>query len=79
MSTVLSPDQEAVLAAAVSQGMFSNTTQALDEAIRMLRQSLVIDAALSAGLASGEPIEVTDEYWAAKREEIIRQYEARQR
>ena len=78
MSTVLSPDQEAVLAAAVSQGMFSSTTQALDEAIQMLRRTIVIDAALSAGLDSGEPIEVTDEYWAAKREELIRRYEARQ-
>ncbi len=58
--------------------MFSSTTQALDEAIRMLRRTSVIDASLSAGLDSGEPVEVTDEYWAAKREELIRRYEARQ-
>lgn len=79
MSTVLSADQEAVLAAAVSRGRFADTKQALDEAIRMLRETLVIDAAITAGLNSGESIEITEEYWAAKREELLRQYEAKQK
>ncbi len=77
MSTVLSPDQEAVLTAAVSRGMFSDTKQALDEAIRMLRQSLVIDAAITAGLNSGEPIDANDEFWAERHATLLRHDEAR--
>ena len=77
MSTNLSPDHEAVLAAAVSQGMFESPSQALDEAIRMLRRTLVLDTAIAEGLNSGEPIEVTDDYWARKREDLIRRHEAK--
>jgi hypothetical protein len=76
MSTILSPDQEAVLAKAVSLGMFDSPAQALDEAIRMLRQTVVIDAAITEGLNSGESIDATEEFWAERREELLRRYEA---
>ncbi len=56
MSTNLSPEHEQTLAEAVARGMFVDTRQALDEAIRLLRGKLEIEAALLAGLKSGESI-----------------------
>jgi hypothetical protein len=76
MSTILSADQEAVLAKAVSLGLFDSPAQALDEAIRMLSQTVVIDAAITAGLESGEPINATDGFWTERRAELLRRYEA---
>lgn len=78
MSTVLSPDQEAVLAAAVSQGMFANTQDALDSAVRLLQERLEIENALLKGLNSGEPVHADKAFWEANRAEILRLHESRQ-
>ena len=78
MSTNLSPENEAILAEAVSRGMFPSTSQALDEAIRLLHRTIAIDEAIKVGLESGTPIDVDEAYWARKRAELLVRYEAEQ-
>lgn len=79
MSTFISPENEQFLAETVARGMFVDTSQALDEALRLLRAKLEIEEALLAGLRSGDPIPVTPEFWADQREKILRRYESRQK
>lgn len=73
----LSPESEAVLAEAVASGMFANSQQALDEAVRLLHERLEIEKALLKGLNSGEPVRADKAFWEASREEILRLYESR--
>jgi Arc/MetJ-type ribon-helix-helix transcriptional regulator len=76
MSTHLSPENEALLAEAVSSGAFASPEMALDEALRLLRRKLEIEEELIAGLDSGEAVEVADAYWARKRSELRRRHGA---
>lgn len=74
MSTNLSPENEAILAEAVSSGVFASPHQALDEALRLLRRKVELEEALLIGLNSGEPIEVDAAFWDAKRAELQRRF-----
>jgi antitoxin ParD1/3/4 len=75
MSTHLSPEDESLLAEAVSRGGFASPESALEEALRLLRRKLDVEEQLIAGLDSGEPIEANDSYWAEKRSELRRRHE----
>jgi Arc/MetJ-type ribon-helix-helix transcriptional regulator len=79
MSTNLSPENEAILADAVAQGVYSNANQALDEALRLLRKKLEIERALTVGMESGEPIEANAAYWDAKRAALQQQQASHER
>ncbi len=74
MSTHLSPENESLLAQAVSLGAFASPERALDEALRLLRCKLEVEEKLIAGLDSGDPIEADDAYWTRKRTEFRRRY-----
>jgi hypothetical protein len=70
VSTQLSPENEALLAEAVSRGAFASPEKALDEALRLLRCKLEVEEQLVAGMDSGEPIDADDAYWTRKRAEF---------
>lgn len=74
MSSHLSPQDEALLAEAVSRGAFPSREMALEEALRLLRRKLEVEEKLVAGLDSGEPIEANDAYWQRKQSELRRRY-----
>ena len=81
MTTVnfsLPDDLKRWVEAQVASGGYGNTSEYIRELIRLDRKRKAeerLEAFLIEGLDSGEPIEVTSEYWERKRRELVARVE----
>lgn len=80
MNVSMSPEHKAFVRGQVASGRFRNDSEVVREGLRLLEEKdrqRRLEELLLEGLASGEPIEATDDHWADLRARVSRRIEAK--
>lgn len=67
----MSPENETFLRELIESETYADRTEALNEAVRLLRRKVEIEKQLLIGIDSGTPEEVNPEYWQQKRASLL--------